>query len=76
MNCLSQHEQTNCVAMRGSGTDLPNYSTLSAAVSAEGPVRDLLRAVQKDDNTRDTVPAEWLKQLSRWIEATIDGAHA
>lgn len=54
--------------------DLPSYATVSAAVAAEGPIRDLLRAVQSDDATRDTAPAEWLKQIANWQSGIIDGA--
>lgn len=54
--------------------DLPSYATVSAAVAAEGPIRDLLRAVQSDDATRDTALSEWLKQTVNALPGIIDGA--
>lgn len=46
------------------GSTLPD-----AARAAEGP----MRAIQADDDHKDTAPAEWLKQALRWSEAIIEG---
>ena len=54
--------------------NLPSYATVAAATTAEGPVRDLLRAVQADEATRNSLLAEWLKQTASALQQIIDGA--
>lgn len=44
-----------------------------AARAAEGPMRDLLRAIQGNDDHKDAAPALWMQQALRWAEGVIEG---
>ncbi|SEN87886.1 hypothetical protein SAMN04489859_102055 [Paracoccus alcaliphilus] len=52
----------------------PMPSTVSAAIAAEGPLRSLLKAIQRDDATCNGVQAEWTRQLLGWVIDAIEGA--
>lgn len=55
---------------------MTNIVTATYANDAYDPLRNLLSAIQRDDDLQDGPEAEWARQLLRSIERMIDGAFA
>lgn len=53
---------------------LPHYATVAAAVVAEGPIREFLKALRRDEVTRTTALSDRLVAVLAELQAIIDSA--